>query len=42
MNFGGFILGNTRRQIPRNQTVVSNSELIYVLFFPEDLINICD
>jgi hypothetical protein len=30
MNFEGFIIDNTQRQIPRNQTVVSNSELIYI------------
>lgn len=42
MNFGGFNIGNRQRQILRNQTVVSNSEIIYILFFPEDLIIICD
>ena len=36
------VLGNRGREILRNQTVVSNSEFIYILFFPEDLIIICD
>jgi hypothetical protein len=36
------ILGNTRRQIIWNQILVSHSELIYVLYFPEDLIIIYD